>query len=334
MIDMVLIIAQILFILVLIFLIFTIVKQVQILKLEKRFDSFSLLSKTIDEISFFDQFSLFIHKGILAVSKTLKKSHFLIKYAEKYEKYISFEEKGTKEGMDYVSSKFFIVFFFIFLYFLAFLIHHKDFSFMTFFITIFLSFYLLDVLLVIKFHQKRKKVEEDLLKAIIIMNNSFKAGRNIIQAIITVKNELDGPIADEFKKIYLDMTYGLSLDVVFNRFYDRVKLEDAKYIASSLTLLSKTGGNIVRVFNSIENSFYNKKKLNNEMKSLTSASLFVFRVLVALPFVFTFIIYVLNPTYFNPLFEHPLGIALLLIIISLFILYVMVIKKVLKVNME
>ncbi len=331
---MVMIITQILFVLILIFLIFTIVKQVQILKLEKRFDAFSLLSKTVDEISFFEQFSLLINKGILKCSKALKQSSFFVKYAEKYEKYISFEEKGTKEGIDYVSSKLFIVLLFVFLYFFAFLIRHKSFNIMSLLITMFLSFYLLDVLLVIKFHQKRKKVEEDLLKAIIIMNNSFKAGRNIIQAIITVKNELEGPIADEFKKIYLDITYGLSLDVVFNRFYDRVKLEDAKYIASSLTLLSKTGGNIVRVFNSIEQSFYNKKKLNNEMKSLTSASLFVFRVLVALPFVFTFLIYILNPTYFNPLFEHPLGIALLLIIISLFILYVMVIKKVLKVNME
>ncbi len=331
---MVLIIAQIILILVFLFLIFTIIKQIQILKLEKRFDSFSLLSKTIDEISFFDQLTILINKIILKGSKILKKSSLFVKYAEKYEKYISFEEKGTKEGMDFLSTKFFIVFVFLILSLFTYLINTKNFNFITLLITLIGSFYLLDFFLILKFHQKRKKVEEDLLKAIIIMNNSFKAGRNIIQAIITVKNELDGPIADEFKKIYLDITYGLSLDVVFNRFYDRVKLEDAKYIASSLTLLSKTGGNIVRVFNSIEKSFYNKKKLTNEMKSLTSASLFVFRILIALPFVFTLIIYILNPTYFNPLFEHPLGIALFLIILSLFILYVMIIKKVLKVNME
>ena len=153
-----------------------------------------------------------------------------------------------------------------------------------------------------------------------------------MQAIATVKKELDGPIADEFKKIHLDITYGLSLEVVFNRFYERVKLEEAKYIASALTLLNKTGGNIVRVFSSIEKSIFDKKKLNNELQSLTATSIFVFRILVALPFVFSLIIFILNPTYFTPLFTTGLGILLFLLILLLFILFVLTIKKVLKVK--
>ena len=80
------------------------------------------------------------------------------------------------------------------------------------------------------------------------MNNSFKAGSNVTKAVETVIDELDGPIKDEFRKIYIDINYGLSLDVVFNRFYERVKLEDAQYLTSSLSLLNKTGGNIVKVF--------------------------------------------------------------------------------------
>ena len=86
-----------------------------------------------------------------------------------------------------------------------------------------------------------------------------------MQAIETVKNELEGPIALEFQKISLDISYGLSLDTVFNRFYNRVQVEDAKYIASSLTLLNKTGGNIVKVFSMIEKSFFDKKKLGNKV---------------------------------------------------------------------
>ena len=78
--------------------------------------------------------------------------------------------------------------------------------------------------------RRKKKIQDDLLKAVVIMNNSFKSGRNIMQAINTVEEELDGPIADEFKKISLDISYGLSIDTVFNRFYNRVGLEDAKYI--------------------------------------------------------------------------------------------------------
>ena len=164
------------------------------------------------------------------------------------------------------------------------------------------------------------------------MNNSFKSGRNIMQAIETVKDELSGPIAEEFKKISLDISYGLSLDVVFNRFYNRVKIEDAKYIASSLTLLNKTGGNIVKVFSMIEQSFFEKKKLNDELDSLTASSRFMFKTLVALPIVFVVLISILNKDYFKPLITSALGFAILFIIVLIYIAYIIVIKKVLKVN--
>ncbi len=310
-----------------------ILRQMQITKLEKKFENFSLLPNNDHEISFFDQMVVSLWKGIHTFSKIFTKSKLLLNYAQKYERFITFEDKKRKENIDYISIKFTMGILLGFLSIIAISLQHNKISLISFLIAFLFGFFLPDIILNIQFKQKRKQIEEDLLKAIIIMNNSFKSGRNIIQAVATVKNELDGPIADEFKKIYLDITYGLSIDVIFNRFYERVKLEDAKYIASSLALLNKTGGNIVRVFSAIEKSFFNKKKLKQELNSLTAASVFVFRVLLFLPFVFAFIIFILNPTYFNPLFKSPFGIILLLIIAFLFILYIITIKKVLKVKM-
>lgn len=323
---------QIIILILFMVLILILNKQIRIMRLEKRFNSFSLIAKYQNETSFFDSMALIINNKMHQFSKFLNNSLFLKNYVKKYEKYISYNDKEVKDPMNYLTMKIFISIFMIILTTLMMFIRRNEFNLIIILIIFILSFYIVDILLLISFHKKRKQIEEDLLKAIIIMNNSFKAGRNIIEAIITVKNELDGPISDEFKKIYLDITYGLSLEVVFERFYERVKLEDAKYMAASLTLLNKTGGNIVRVFTSIEKAFYNKKRLNNELKSLTSASIFVFRVLVFLPFVFTLVIVFLNPNYFNPLFNTPIGILFLLIISSLYILYVLVVKKVLKVN--
>jgi len=312
----------------------TIIKQTRLVALEKRFAPFSLQTTDSFEVSLFDQLENFIWKQIHKLSKIINHSEVLKKQAKKYERYIAFEEKETKESIDYIAIKFLLGFSFVLLNGIAYLVKHVSFNPLTCLLIFLLGFFLPDIFLNLKFRKKRDQIEEDLLKAIIIMNNSFKSGRSIMQAIDTVKIELDGPIADEFKKISLDITYGLSLEVVFSRFYERVKLEDAKYITSSLTLLNKTGGNIVRVFESIESSIFNKKKLKQELKSLTAASVFVFRVLVALPFFFTFIIFILNPTYFVPLYTTVLGICLLIIIIALFVLYVVIIKKVLKVKME
>lgn len=320
-------------ILILVFLIIYLIRQRRIIALEKRFEKFALISINDHEKSFFDLIVEFFWKQTHRVSKVLSKSVFLKNYSLRYEKHIKYENKDTFTGMDYITIKFFIGILLVILEIVTLMFQVLNVSFMSLLIAFLIGFLVPDIFLQIEYQKRRKKVEEDLLKAIIMMNNSFKSGRNIMQAVEIVKEELEGPIADEFKKIYLDMTYGLSIEVVFDRFYNRVKLDDAKYITSSLTLLNKTGGNIVKVFSTIEKNFFNKKKLKQEMMSLTSASIFVFRILCFLPFLFIVIIYMLNPSYFSPLFTTGLGRILLVLIILFYILYIMVIKKVLEVKM-
>ncbi len=321
------------FLISIVLFIIVIVNELHSAKLLKRFDDFTLKYNDEHEVSFFDQFSYYLEKWIKKIAKILKKSKVCNDYAKSYDKYIEYDEKEKKESIDYITIKFLIGIAFVLLNLFTMMLKVNKLNPISCLFTFLLGFFLPDIALKIEFQKKRKEIESGLLKAIIIMNNSFKSGKNIMQAISTVKSELDGPIADEFKKIYLDITYGLSLEVVFNRFYERVKLEDAKYIASSLTLLNKTGGNIVHVFATIEKSFFNKKRMVDELNSLTASSQFVFRVLTILPIVFTLVILILNPTYFMPLFQSAFGFFFLFLILCLYIFYILTIKKVMKVKM-
>ena len=324
-------ITQGLVIIILLILIVYLIRQKRIISLEKRFEKFALISVHDYEKSFFDILYDTFWKLIHRLSKRLKKSVFLTNYSKRYDKHIRYENRFNFTGMDYVSIKLLVGILLILLNIVTSMFQLVSVSVMSLLLSFIIGFFLPDIFLEIEY--ERKRVEEDLLKAIIIMNNSFKSGRNIMQAVEIVKEELEGPISDEFKKIYLDMTYGLSIEVVFDRFYNRVKLDDAKYITSSLSLLNKTGGNIVRVFGTIEKNFFNKKKLKQEMQSLTSASIFVFRILCILPFLFILVIYLLNPSYFTPMFTTVMGRILLLFITLFYILYILVIKKVLEVKM-
>ena len=303
------------------------------IKLEKRIAPFAIGTKELNEKSFFDKNYDFINTMAVRLTKLLSYSKVLSDYAKVYTKYISFEEKDKKTGMYYIAIKFMLGFLGIFLSFLTVIFRGQFLSIFTFLLLFLIGFFIPDIYLKVEYHKKRKRIEEELLKAIIIMNNAFGSGSNIMQATEIVKNELDGPIQDEFKKIYLDITYGLNLEVVFNRFYERVKIEDAKYITTALALLNKTGGDIVKIFSRLEQSILDKKSLKNELNSLTASSRFVFKMLVFLPFIFSLIIFVLNPSYFVPLFTSPLGILALFIIVVFYILYIIIIKKLLMVQL-
>ena len=103
-------------------------------------------------------------------------------------------------------------------------------------------------------------------------------------------------------------------------------------LTASLTILNKTGGNIVEVFDSIEKSLFNKKKLRLELKSLTSGSRMIVNVLMIVPVAFIFLIWIINPTYFLPLLTSTSGAILIGIVVVYYVLYIIVIRKLLKVK--
>lgn len=327
------IILQIILILVIIGVIVYLLRLYHVTKLEKRIAPFAIQSTTYTEKSLFDQLFDFFWTFLQKISKILKKSVFLTKYSERYNKYIAYDDKEKIEGIDFLSMKLILTMFVLLLSLLTMIFHPLKIDFIYIFTILVICFFIPDIGLKIQYTKKRKKVEEDLLKAIIIMNNAFQSGKNIMQATNIVKTQLDGPIQDEFKKIYLDITYGLSLDVVFERFYERIKLEDAKYITSSLSLLNKTGGDIIGVFSMIEKSIIDRKNMRNELHSLTASSRFVFHFLVFLPILFVLFILILNPSYFTPFFTSFLGIMIFLIILSLYVLYILIIRKLLRIEL-
>ncbi len=301
--------------------------------IEKRFTNYSLNSFKDKETPFFEIIYRLVKKTLKKITVFLKKNTFLKKYSLRYEKYISFDNIESIEPLDFVSTKILIGLFVGILYSVCTIIQN-NFNGMTLLLFIIIGFIVPDLYFYLSYKNRKKLIEKNLLSAIIMMNNSFKSGMNIVQAVDIVKNELVGPISDEFKKISLDISYGLSLEVAFQRFYKRVGIEEAKYITSSLSLINKTGGNIVKVFDAIEKTFYDEKKLKDEMNSLTSSSVFMFRLLVFMPIVLIIVIFSLNNSFFSPLITTKEGRMIILLILLLYIIYIFVVKKIMKVNIN
>ena len=327
-------IVQTIIMIILALVIFYLIIYNKTLNLERRISKYSIEAIKDNSVSLFDFLSKLYNDLVVGLSSKLRKSHFLRNYASKYNKYITYENEKTVSNIDYVSNKFYISFAFIFVIFLARIIEGVMPSYYDILISGLLGFFVLDIYFKITDYIKKKKVEQDLLNAIIIMNNAFRSGRSTIQAIEIVSKELTGPIKQEFKKMHLEISYGLSLDVVFDRFSKRVDSEEVDYITSSLSILNKTGGNIIKVFASIEKMLFNKRKLKQEMKSLTSSANMLSKMLLFMPFVFVILISLLNPNYFMPLINTTLGNIILFFIIAIYILYIIIVNRIMKVRFE
>ncbi len=207
-----------------------------------------------------------------------------------------------------------------------------SFSFFLLVVSLFIGFMVPNFIIMIQQKIVKKQIESELLKAISIMNHSFQSGKSILQVVEKTKEELDGPLAKEFDKIYNDLLHGLSFQAAFLRFQKRVDLEEVKYIASSLVILDKTGGNIAKIFSSIEKSFYTRRKLDLELKATIASSKLVFQLLVFLPIFLWIVMSIWNPNYFHIFFESTLGILLFLIILLIYSIYIIIIRMIMKVE--
>ena len=264
--------------------------------------------------------------------KYISKSVFLKNSAKRYDKYIKYNDRDRIKNIDYISNKIVISFGFVILIIFSQVFTSNIYSFFEYILYFLVGYYILDVFLYFNYRKQTKLIENDLLRAVIIMNNAFKAGKSTLQALKIAADELPYPINDEFRKMHLDMKFGLSVDSVFERFAKRVNVEEAVYLSSSLTILNKTGGNIVEVFSSIERTLFDKKKLNEELKNISAGPNMIVKILFIVPIIFMLLIYILDPTYFNPLFESVFGYIIIAIIVIMFIIYGFLLRRILKIE--
>lgn len=329
--DSIKLIINIILIMIVIVFIVWFIKQIRISKLNKRINTYTI-SSSDNGHSLTDIIFNYINNIRKKVSKSLSRIPYIKKYSLKYEKYIDKNKPGIHDPMEYVAAKFILSMLAIVILIISVFLQNDMITITKILVAFALGFYSLDIVLLSRGKMIEHQIKNDLLKAITIMNNSFKSGRSIIQTIKIVSEEIDGPLKEEFGKMYDDLSYGLEIEAVFERFNSRVNLKEVKYITTSLAILNKTGGNIVDVFSSIEETVFTNKKMEDELHNLSAASRALYRILVFVPIVFTLLIYLLDSSYFNPLFSNPLGIVIILSIIVIYILYIFVVKRIIRVR--
>lgn len=300
--------------------------------LDERLGKYSINSRKNNEHSLFDYIIEFYNIIQNKVINILSKSDILLDYSKKYEKYIDRRKNKKLNPMSFIVAKIICSLFILVLIVITDALQNASINFFEIFVGSISGFYIPDLILLLRKIVIKKNLENDLMQAITIMNNSFKSGRSIVQTIEIVSQELEGPLRDEFVQMVKDLNYGLTLENVFERLEERVKLEELKYISTSLSILNKTGGNIVKVFSSIEKTFFNNRKLAEELKNLTASSNFLYRLLTLIPIIFLLVIYLLDSTYFNPLFKSFFGYLIIVFVITLYTVYIIVVKKIVNIK--
>lgn len=302
------------------FLIYLLYKFVVSVLRKRRLNNFAI---DLDKEKYLDD-SL-IMKIVFILSNILSSMVIFNSIGRIYDKYVD-DNSRLRKGMDYLSIKVWLGVILILIYlFVCFL--YKDSINIVIIITCFtLGFIIPDFYCLINKGKKSKYVNKHMLRAIIIMNNSFKANRTIEQAIIDVTERAGSNIDFEFKKVLNDVKLGLSLSEAFKRMYYRTNSKIVLKMGNALNLADKGRVNIVDIFNDMEKELLEEEKFNNDLEAVKGMNSLALGVFIILPLVFIVYVILLNKDYIN-LLSNKNGAIIIVILGILYLLYIFILKR-------
>ena len=251
-------------------------------------------------------------------SSFIKKMIVFNAVAHSYDKYVVKDNKNFREGMDFIALKILLGILFVCLYFASNILFFKNCDSLLGVICFLVGFLIVDVVLSFWYEKRRKVILNDILKAIIIMNNGFKANKSMEQVLEDVIFRLDGPIKDEFIRIINDIKLGMNVSTAFMRMYKRVELPLVCDIANILALVNVSGASNVLLFEMIEKRIVEEEKVISNIKHLDSFNKMFALVFLLLPIFMVLILFMMNYEYYKLI----IGAKGYMVIISLLVVYV------------
>lgn len=172
--------------------------------------------------------------------------------------------------------------------------------------------------------QRLKRFELDLPDALDLVAGSLRAGYGIAHGFDLVARENDGPCGEEFGQVLQEVSLGAELDTALGRVVERVRSEDARLLATAVSVQRRTGGNLVSVLAQMATVLRERQRLRREVHVITTAPRVSGYVVSLLPVLVAVGMFFVSRYYLEMLVSEPIGrIALLvsgvLVAIGLFL---------------
>jgi tight adherence protein B len=155
--------------------------------------------------------------------------------------------------------------------------------------------------------QRMLVLERQLPDAIDLMARALRAGHAFPTALKMVGDEMAEPIGADFRILFDEVNYGVSLqDALFN-LVARVPSPDLQYFVVAVLIQRETGGNLAELLDNISSIVRARLKLLGHIRTLSAEGRLSAWILGLLPFCTAALINIVNPGFMKVLFEDPIG---------------------------
>ena len=148
-------------------------------------------------------------------------------------------------------------------------------------------------------------------EAVELVSRALRAGHGLASGLRLVAEEMKGPIADEFNRIFEEQNLGIPIELALRNMADRIPVMDVRFFVIAVVIQRSTGGDLAEVLDKIGRLIRQRFELRGHVKALTAEGRLSGVVLLAMPPAMLVLLYFLNREYVSVLFTNPIGVKML-----------------------
>lgn len=175
-------------------------------------------------------------------------------------------------------------------------------------------------------HKRINTIEQQLPDALDLMGRAMMAGHAFPSALQMVGSEMPEPIAAEFRIVFDEINYGISVQEALINLTARVPSTDLSYFVIAVLIQRETGGNLAELLGNISELIRARLKLLGTVRVLSAEGRLSAWILTLLPFGLGFVLQLVNPKFLSVLWTDPLGLrmvgmAMLMMLLGIFVMW-------------
>ncbi|GGI04825.1 type II secretion system F family protein [Egicoccus halophilus] len=155
-----------------------------------------------------------------------------------------------------------------------------------------------------------------------LLSGSLRAGYSLMQAVDSVAREAESPAAEEFNRLVVETRLGRDMNEALHALGERMQSQDFSWVAQAIAINREVGGDLANVLDTVAETIRERNQIRRQVKSLSAEGRMSTYVLIALPFVVSLLLSLVNPGYMSELYAGGvvgwlvIGIALTMITIG------------------
>lgn len=162
-------------------------------------------------------------------------------------------------------------------------------------------------LLGLRIRRRRKKFTNQLGDMLTMVANALRAGFSFMQAFELISREMDAPMGREVQLVVNEVNLGNTLESALDNMQRRVASPDFELVVTAVLIQRQVGGDLAQILDTISDTIQERIRMRREVMTLTAQGRASGIVVACVPIGLGIFLYIVSPTYLQPLLETDVG---------------------------